>query len=203
MSNDISIAEIVVGEARIRFEIPTGLYNIISEHAKSDDLKLYSYNAEYIIDMLRNFVPDDKKPPTHRQESYAKSIARALKLELTDEVLNSSESCSAFLNQYSERYQEHREKIAEFRTRNKALISTANRVGRWQAAAELVNQGTPFEKVAETFGVKTPTIEKYILQFREWQVAARDDGTYDIVQNLITRQASGEDIYALYDESLH
>lgn len=202
MSNEVSVAEIVVGEARISFEIPTSLYNIISEHAKSDDLKLYSYNAERIIDMLRSFVPDDKKPPTHRQESYAKSIAQVLKLELTDETLSSSESCSEFLDLYSEQYQQYREKIAEFRYRNKALISTANRVGRWQSAAELVEQGTPIEDVAETFGVKAPTIEKYILQLREWQVAARHDGTYDIVQSLIRRQANGEDIYALYDEIL-
>ncbi|EGQ9308739.1 hypothetical protein F7U82_25350 [Vibrio parahaemolyticus] len=202
MSNEVSVAEIVVGEARISFEIPTSLYNIISEHAKSDDLQLYSYNAERIIDMLRSFVPDDKKPPTHRQESYAKSIAQALKLELTDEILSSSESCSEFLDLYSEQYQQYREKTAEFRSRNKALISTANRVGRWQSAAELVKQGTPIEDVAEIFGVKAPTIEKYILQLREWQVAARHDGTYDVVQNLIKRQASGEDIYALYDENL-
>ncbi|BDA01651.1 hypothetical protein V130003_26330 [Vibrio cholerae] len=72
MSNDVSIAEIVVGEARIRFEVPTSLYEIISEHAKSQELKLYSYNAESIIDMLRSFVPNDKKPPTHRQESSQK-----------------------------------------------------------------------------------------------------------------------------------
>ncbi|MFW1030891.1 hypothetical protein ACEWA3_22600 [Vibrio parahaemolyticus] len=202
MSNEVSVAEIVVGEARISFEIPTSLYNIISEHAKSDDLQLYSYNAERIIDILRSFVPDDKKPPTHRQESYAKSIAQALKLELTDKILSSSESCSEFLDLYSEQYQQYREKTAEFRSRNKALISTANRVGRWQSAAELVKQGTPIEDVAEIFGVKAPTIEKYILQLREWQVAARHDGTYDVVQNLIKRQASGEDIYALYDENL-
>ncbi|TOM81609.1 hypothetical protein, partial [Vibrio parahaemolyticus] len=106
------------------------------------------------------------------------------------------------LDLYSEQYQQYREKTAEFRSRNKALISTANRVGRWQSAAELVKQGTPIEDVAEIFGVKAPTIEKYILQLREWQMAARHDGTYDVVQNLIKRQASGEDIYALYDENL-
>ncbi|ELA7337552.1 MULTISPECIES: hypothetical protein [Vibrio] len=202
MSNEVSIAEIVVGEARISFEIPSSLYNIISEHAKADDLKLYSYNAEQIIDILRSFVPEDKKPPTHRQESYAKSIAKALNLDLPDEVLNSSESCSEFLDTYSEQYQEQRAKIAEFRSRNKALISTANKVGRWQSAKLLLEQGTPIEKVAEQFGVKPPTIEKYVMQFNEWSFVASSNGTYDIVQNLIKRQSAGEDIYALYDENL-
>ncbi|HDY7708870.1 TPA: hypothetical protein RQK09_004456 [Vibrio vulnificus] len=202
MSNEVSIAEIVVGEARVSFEIPTSLYNIISEHAKADDLKLYSYNAEQIIDILRSFVPEDKKPPTHRQESYAKSIAKALNINLPDEVLSSSESCSEFLDTYSEQYQEQRAKIAEFRSRNKALISTANKVGRWQSAKLLLEQRTPIEKVAEQFGVKPPTIEKYVMQFNEWSFVASSNGTYDIVQNLIKRQSAGEDIYALYDENL-
>lgn len=202
MSNDVSVAEIVVGEAKIRFEVPTSLYNIISEHARTDDLKLYNYNAEQIIDILRSFVPEDKRPPTHRQESYAKSIAKALNIELPDEVLSSSESCSEFLGTYSEQYQEKRTQIAEFRSRNKALISTANRVGRWQSAKLLLEQGAPIEEVADQFGVKPPTIEKYIVQFNEWSLVASSDGTYDIVQRLIERQSTGEDIYALYDENL-
>lgn len=202
MSNEVSVAEIVVGEAKVSFEIPTSLYKIISEHAKSNDLKLYSYNAEQIIDILRSFVPEDKKPPTHRQESYAKSIAKALNIELSDEVLSSSESCSEFLDTYSEKYQELRAKIAKFRSRNKTLISTANRVGRWYSAKLLLEQGTPIEEVAEQFGVKPLTIEKYIIQFNEWFCVASSDGTYDIVQRLIKRQSAGEDIYSLYGENL-
>lgn len=202
MSNDVSIAEIVVGEARISFEVPTNLYDIISEHAKSEELKLYSYNAESIIDMLRSFVPDDKKPPTHRQESYAKTIAKALNIELPDEVLISSESCSEFLDKYSEQYLEHKSRISEFRSRNKYLISTANRVGRWQSAKMLLEQGTPIEQVAGEFEVKPPTIEKYVHQFFEWHQNALEDGTYETVQKLIQRQNNGEDIYALYDEPL-
>lgn len=202
MSNDVSIAEIVVCEARIRFEVPTNLYEIISEHAKSQELKLYSYNAESIIDMLRSFVPNDKKPPTHRQESYAKTIANALNIELTDEVLISSESCSEFLDKYSVQYQEHKSRIAEFRSRNKYLISTANSVGRWQSAKILLDQGTPIDQVADKFKVKPPTIEKYVHQFFEWQQNALEDGTYETVQKLIQRQKNGEDIYALYDEPL-
>lgn len=202
MSNDVSIAEIVVGEARIRFEVPTNLYEIISEHAKSEELKLYSYNAESIIDMLRSFVPNDKKPPTHRQESYAKTIAKALSIELPDEVLISSESCSEFLDKYSEQYQEHKSKVSEFRSRNKYLISTANRVGRWQSAKMLLEQGTPIEQVAGKFEVKPPTIEKYVYQYSEWRLSALADGTYETVQKLILRQKNGEDIYALCDEYL-
>ena len=64
MSTKVSTAKIVVGNAEINFEIPTNIHEIISEHAKTDELKLYSYNAETIIDILRSFVPEDKKPPT-------------------------------------------------------------------------------------------------------------------------------------------
>ena len=41
MSNDVSIAEIKVSKALIKFEVPTSLYNMVSEHANSsEELKL-------------------------------------------------------------------------------------------------------------------------------------------------------------------
>jgi|TARA_R100001509_G_scaffold57743_1_gene31814 hypothetical protein len=187
MSDNVSVAEIVVGEARISFEVPTQLYDLISKHAKSEKLELYSYNAETIIDMLRGFLPKEKKPPTHRQESYARSIARTLDLELPDSVLRSSQACGEFLSMYSEQYQEKKAEIAEFRAGNRALISTANKVMRWQLAKELLEQDVSIEEVAEKFGVLPPTIEKYLAQLEDWQQSALSDGTFEIVQELIQK----------------
>ncbi|WP_163920583.1 hypothetical protein [Photobacterium sp. Alg240-V54] len=202
MSNEVSIAKIVVGNACINFEIPTNLYNIISEHANSEELKLYSYNAETIIDMLRSFVPEDKKPPTHRQESYARTIAKALNLELSDDILNFSESCSEFLDLYSDEYREFKSRNAELRASNKNLISQANKVGRWQSAEAMVKSEVAIEVIADKFGVKPPTIEKYLSQLEEWRHDAKAAGIHDIVQSLVLRQQNGEDIYQLYDEIL-
>lgn len=202
MDNDVSLAEIKVGKAKISFEIPTSLFNIISSHAESDNLKLYSYNAGAVIDILRGLVPEDKRPPTHRQESYAKIIAQALKLELTDDILNSSESCGEFLDLYSEQYQQVKEENSDFWLKNKALISQANKVNRWLSATKMLESGIEIDKVAEEFGVKTPTIEKYLFQLKNWVAESDQDGTYQVVINLVERQLNGEDIHALYTEVL-
>ncbi|MGI2856064.1 hypothetical protein ACRTDR_18035 [Shewanella algae] len=202
MSNDVSLAEIKVGKAKISFEIPTSLFNIISSHAESDDFKLYSYNAEAIIDILRSLVPEDKRPPTHRQESYARSIAQTLKLELNDDILSSTEKCSEFLDLHSEQYQQIKAERAEFRSRNKALISQANRVNRWLSAAQMLESGIEIDKVAEELGVKPPTIEKYLVQLESWVGDSVQDGTYQVVMKLVERKHNGEDIYTLYDEVL-
>ena len=81
-----------------------------------------------------------------------------MNIELTDEVLISIESCSEFQDKYSGQYQEHESRVAEFRSRNKYLISTANSVGRWQSAKILLDQGTPNDQVADKFKVKPPTV---------------------------------------------
>ncbi|WP_299496445.1 hypothetical protein [uncultured Shewanella sp.] len=202
MSNDIELAEIRVGDAVISFEIPKNLFNMISSYAKSEDLKLYSYNAETIINILRGFVPDDVRPPTHRQESYARKIAKDLKIELPNEVLLSVRSCSDFLEQHAENHQQLQERKKEFRDRNKALISQANRVNRWMTAFELLHSGMSPDDVAKEFGVKLPTIEKYLVQLREWRDFAEEDNSFESVIALVERQRNGEDIYELYDEPL-
>ncbi|MGA4604218.1 hypothetical protein [Pseudoalteromonas maricaloris] len=199
--NDVSVAEIVVGNARIPFEVPTSLYLLISEYAEAEQLQLYSYSAEQLIDLLRGLIPADKKPPSHRQEAYAKSIAKTLELELTDDILSSSQKCTAFLDKYSDRYREVKQERAEIIARNKALISEAHRVLRWQRAERAVESGGTFEEVAEQFEVKAPTIEKYIRLLGEWREEARAYGTFNIVMSLIEKLEKGEDLYSCFKDS--
>lgn len=203
MKNDISIGEIVIGKTRVKFELPTTLFEIISNYAESNEtLKLYSYNADTIIDIVRTMVPEEMRPPTHKQEYYAKSISEALNIELSTEVISSAIACSAFLDQHSEKYKSLIALQKSHLRKHRKAISQANRVNRWLTAKEALESGISLLQVAEELGVKPPTIEKYCCQLKEWEALADIDGTYSTVMGLVKRQRQGEDIYESYYDSL-
>ena len=177
MSDGISSAEVVVGDVKLTFEIPTSLFKIISLHAKSKKINLYSHNAVTIIEILRGLIPEDMRPPTQRQESYVNTMSKALNLVVSDEVFNSVVSCSEFIDLHSEQYQLFKDKESELRIikkeereRNKLLISQANRVNKWLLAKEMLDSKVALDNVALEFGVKSVTIEKYLSQLSEVSV---------------------------------
>jgi hypothetical protein len=199
MKNDVSVGEIVIGNARVKFELPTSLFNIISSHAKSNDnLKLYSYHVDTIIDIIRPMIPDEKRPPTHKQEHYARSISEALNIELSAEVLTSTSACSEFLDQYSEEYKSLVALQKAHLQKNRECISQATRVNRWLSSREALENGASLEKVAEDLGVKPPTIAKYCAQLEAWEAIAQTDDSYTTVMGLVKRQRQGENIYESY-----
>jgi len=199
MKNDVSVGEIVIGNARVKFELPTSLFDVISNHAKTNDtFKLYSYHVDTIIDMIRPMIPEEKRPPTHKQEHYAKSISEALNIELSTEVLSSATACSEFLDQHSEEYKSLIALQKAHLQKHRESISQANRVNRWLSAREALEGGSSLEEIAEELGVKPPTIEKYCAQLEEWEAIAQIDDSYTTVMGLVKRQRQGENIYEFY-----
>lgn len=203
MKNNTSIGEIKIGDAIIEFELPTTLYNLISENSpKTDRIKLYSYNSDTIVDIFRSLMPEGIKPPTQKQESFAKTIADRLNIELTEDIIKTASSCSSFLDQYSEQYYKEINKETNHLRQEKGNASQATRINRWLSAQEMLNAGIPIEKVAEELGIKkNETIEKYCNQLSEWQTKAKTNGTYAVIMNLVSRQRAGEDIYISYADS--
>lgn len=200
MTEKISTAELVVGNTKISVEIPTPLFDTVSRHVTAETLKLYSYNSEAIIDVLRGLIPEEHRPPTHRQLGYAQKISRVLRIELPEDALFSTQKCSEFLDQHVPEFQKLQEQQSQIIIKNKALISQATRVERWQVAENMLKTGANLEAIADEMGVKTPTIEKYIRELEEWRGIAKANNTYEIVMNLIERRRNGEDIYELYNE---
>ncbi len=196
MKNSVSVGEIRIGDVKVEFEIPKSLYKAISEHAENGDkIKLYSYDASSIIDIFRALIPEEKRPPTHRQESYAKSISEALNLTLTEEIIQSSSSCSDFIDQYLGQYKEIEARVRSEKKLKNSNVSQATRVNRWLSAQEMLNNNVPIEQVAENLGVKPLTIEKYCNLLSEWESETRDNEAYSLIIDLVNRQRAGEDIY--------
>jgi hypothetical protein len=197
MSNAISRAEIRIGEARIAFEMPTSLYEMVSDNAELfNELKLYSTNADTIIDLIRSLIPQEHRPPTHKQESYATTISKALGLELTDDILRTAASCSAFISLNAEYYDMYKFSNKERLAEKRRLISQANRVNRWLQAKEALDAGKTMVEVAMDFGVQAATIEKYCYLLKTWVDETQEDNEYPVVMDLVQRQRAGEDIYA-------
>ena len=185
MYNDVAEGQITVGEAVIHFELPTPLFLAISKKLKEPKKpKLYTYHSEAVISLLRSMLDDNELPPTHRQLAYARNISAVLDIPLTNEILTSSEACSNYLEKYSDQYQDFKDKNSILYKKNKTLITQAKKVKRWSEASQLRILGASDEELAELFGVKVATIEKYQENLNKWTLLALSDNTYDIVMML-------------------
>jgi hypothetical protein len=195
MNISVSIAEIKIGNAAVQFEIPTSLFDVISEHLKHPEIiKLYSYNSDQITDMLRKLIPEEVKPPSRKQETYAKSIASALNLQLTDRIMKNASACSQFLDNHQIQYKEIQDQIKSRKKENSANTLQATRIHRWLGAQEMLNKGISIEQVAAEYGVKPTTIEKYCDLLYEWKIESKKDGSFSLMKDLVNRLRSGEDI---------
>ena len=148
--------------------------------------------------LLEHLYHKTNVPATHRQESYAKTISETLRIELTDEILKTVESCSAFI-EHSNNYREYKRNAREEVKRNRMNISQARRVDRWLLAKESLKAGMDIEDVSILLDVKPPTIEKYCLQLEVWVNETITTYEYDIVMALVEKTRKGEDIYENYE----
>ncbi len=195
MYNDVAEGQITVGEAVIHFELPTPLFLAISKKLKEPKKpKLYTYHSEAVISLLRSMLDDNELPPTHRQLAYARNISAVLDIPLTNEILTSSEACSNYLEKYSDQYKDFKDKNSILYKKNKTLITQAKKVKRWSEASQLRILGASDEELAELFGVKVATIEKYQENLNKWTLLALSDNTYDIVMMLTDLMDDHEDL---------
>lgn len=195
-----------IGNSSIEFEVPSSLYKAIQEHSQTrETIKLFSYNSDPLIEIARSLIPKDKRPPTHKQEVFANKIASTLNIPLPKEVLISIELCSQYISQHVDLYNEIEYQIRIekdiIKANNKEinrLASLATKVNKWFLASSMISRGVPIEEVADSFGVKPPTIRKYCNSFDEWGMEALQNNTYDMIFELIEKINAGEDIFVEY-----
>lgn len=210
MHNDVSAAVIVIGDTKLTFEIPTSLFKLISIHGESKEISLYSHNTITIIEILRGLIPKEMRPATQHQESYVRTISKALNLVVSDDIFNSVENCSKFIDLHSEKYKLIKNQEAELRrikneerSIHKRFISQANRVNKWLLVKDMLDSKVELDKVAVEFSVKPATIEKYLNQLDNWLNDSLIDNTRKPVMDLVYRLHNGEDLYMSYYQTYY
>jgi predicted trehalose synthase len=159
---------------------------------RSVHFQIYSPSSEQIIEILRSFVPADKRPTTHRQQSYASTIASRLGIAAPEAVLRDARACSSFIDEHKKKFDEIKARDDLLKEVRRELAAKANRIHRWTAAQSSLTKGTPITQVAQQFDVSPPTIEKYCVLLEEWKLEDKSTEENQIVLKLIERIEAGE-----------
>ena len=155
-------ANVIIGGAIIEFEAEKYQLNeILDRYTAIPETKMHLL-LEF-DDLLRLALPVNKRPPTHKQVTYAAEIAMVLDVNLPQKVTINSNACSLFIEDNIDEF-----KVAYLMRRE--LTRESNRVARWVVAFSLFEKGVDLKNIALKLGVaREPTIEKYLVNYSEWK----------------------------------
>lgn len=174
-------ANLIVGDAIMEFEVEKYLLDSIADSYKKSP-EIDDYSISQLDDLLRQSIPFDKRPPTHRQINYATEIAATLSIDLPAKALINTDSCSLFIEENVEEFKVESQKIRD-------ITNQANRVARWAVAFSLSCQGVELKHIATKLGVvREATVQKYLNSYDEWKNEfSQRDRTYQLsIVHLIT-----------------
>ena len=192
MSN---IATLIVNGVEFSVDLPEELVLAIAENfTKGELVELNYWKSKGIAKSLALAVPTPDRPASYAQINYAESIAKALNIELPEDIVK-AKCCRKFLDKNVDAFQQQ---LAQRKTLQ-YLTSKAVRVSRLLEARELVDSGLNLEKVAEKMDVKKiETIENYLSELMAWEKVSSETEEYKLVSKLIAERKSGVDLHKKY-----
>jgi hypothetical protein len=157
LTNRVSPCSIDIDGITIPFKLPSYLFDSIEMAPRSleaDEILIDEFGA-----ILRNMIPSGMRPPTDRQIWFAKKIAFALEIKLTEQDLKTVTSCSEFIEDNQMAFRTAQTRMNEF-------SKDVRLAGKGYIAHELQNHTKSLDSVRELMRVsKLDTIEKYLSGF--------------------------------------
>lgn len=206
--------DINIGDTKVTIEIPANLYDQLScAPTKEITYSLKSHTGQSFATILRGMLPKEDRPPTAKQEGFAKAIADQLGIEVPNEALTSVTSCSAFIDEHMDAFELSRQVAGTQQDKppTRRVIYYLNKfldhLRKTELSAKAVTEKLDLEATGDLIGVRPSTVKKYARDFKGIKHRAGEDGTWH-VKNIWLEEykngASADDIYTRYtDEVLH
>lgn len=164
-------AVIDVGGVKVTFEIPQWLAQCIAEENKFKHKSLG--DVDDFNGLLRNMLPHKYRPSTRKQISFAQTIAVTLGIDISNDVLESSERCSAFIERNMEAFNAEKHKRSY-------VLKTTRQGARGMVYTALCEDNSP-AKAREIMGVRMEaTTNKYVKnliifldEFKNWDLKTK------------------------------
>ena len=202
MTDDFSTGEITVGNTTARFQVPTRYIELLEQTEQTSGLNLSYNDSESICTILHGLISNHLKPPTEKQEAFARDIAKKFEIELAEDVLQHASNCNAFLRQFADEFKTYRSGHPDFIVRNIKIVSVVYQVDRWLRVKQAIDSGSTVQSIAESLSLNPETVRSYDVQFGEWAEEAKLDETYDLIMSLVNRHRKGIKLGAFYYEDL-
>ena len=204
--------EISIGDATVSIDIPESLFDGISNHAETfTSYSMHSFTAQTFAELLRGLLPQEHRPPTVKQESYANNIAEQLGIELPDEALTSVILCSAFIDEHLEAFEESKllasvqQEVPPIGRVIYYLNKYLDKLSRSECSARAVANKDDLEVVGQSIGVRPSTVKKYATDFRHMKGMAERQGTWHVREIWLSEYNGGTpagEIYTRYQEEV-
>lgn len=150
-----------IKDIEIDFDIPSWMAEALEVEATPpimEDLYIDDFGQ-----LVRKMIPSDIRPPSEKQLTFAKKIAKVLGKELSAEYLSSVTLCSEFIDRHLSEFQEKQLSLRTFHT-------FSRKAARGYAAFYLLSaSGEVGDSLLDALQVsRKETIGKYLADFRQF-----------------------------------